>query len=413
MDLKLFKELIQRGESNTLDYKREMYTFTPNASKNLKKTEDGEFIKDLLSFYNTQRSDSAYIICGIEEDQNLMTNNLVGITKTIDEAILQNKVKDKIKPIIDFSVEYLDYQGKKFAVITIPLPQYSIPSVPIDNYGPIRKNVVYLRRGSTCGEATHEEIEKLYSWLKELEVLRKKQLYSTGQLKAFIKDSIKNEMIFEKAQPIIKEQAEELGISDDELDLLIEKAKQNEFKKASRIPGFFILLFSAALFVVLYFGISSDIRSSKYEKKIDKLIALNKFDEARDSLILYPINDKKNVLRKIMEEEVKEILRSGATDSAIRLIASYHLDSSSSIFEKGDSEVVKGQKINRYNIEANWLNSICQLIFNSAIIDGKYDEAKQVIDLLIVPIIKIDSDGNIIEDSSLKSKMKRYLDDIS
>ena len=91
MDKELFEKLINKPESETLDFKKKFYNLS-------EPDKEASFLKDIISFSNTIRTETAYIIFGIEETET-EGNILVGITEKIDDARLQQKVEFKVKPV--------------------------------------------------------------------------------------------------------------------------------------------------------------------------------------------------------------------------------------------------------------------------------------------------------------------------
>lgn len=164
MKLKRFEEILNESECSILDFKKQQYDFL-GAEKDEK---NAEFIKDIISFANTKRKETAVIIIGIEElDDN--TKILHGVDKHIDDAIFQQKIKDKVNPKPIFSYSLFDYKGKKYGVFEIPINYYSEPITPTKNMKGLEKGKVYFRRGTSNSEATVNEIISINDWFRSLE----------------------------------------------------------------------------------------------------------------------------------------------------------------------------------------------------------------------------------------------------
>jgi len=160
MDIKQFEKVISKSESTIIDFKKKQYNV-----KTGEKTAD--FIKDIISFSNTIRNESAFIIIGIENlDDD--TNICQGIDQHIDDSIFQQKIKDKVNPKPIFSYSVLKYKGKDYGVFEIPIKSYSEPISPIINMKGLEKGKVYFRRGSSNSEATIQEIISINDWLRSL-----------------------------------------------------------------------------------------------------------------------------------------------------------------------------------------------------------------------------------------------------
>ena len=166
MNEETFEALIKQSEGEYLDFKLEPYF--ANIEKERKKDKNADFIKDIISFSNTVRDRTAYIIIGI--DQQKSDNVLVGIDPSIidDNASTQQKIKDKVYPIPKFKLYPFYYKEKCFQIIEVPVTWYSSPILATENMKGIDRRQVYIRRDSTNAEATPDEVHKLSIWFDEL-----------------------------------------------------------------------------------------------------------------------------------------------------------------------------------------------------------------------------------------------------
>lgn len=155
-----FKLIVQNTESTVLDFKRELYDFS--RADNLAK-----FVKDVISFANTIRNEKAYIIFGVIENQE-GDNELIGIEKDIDDAILQDKLKNKVIPRPLFAYYSISYDQKKFGVIEIPLNNYEYPIIAAEKLKGIEVGKTYYRNGTSNTEATSLDVIRIYNWFKTL-----------------------------------------------------------------------------------------------------------------------------------------------------------------------------------------------------------------------------------------------------
>jgi hypothetical protein len=168
MTIELFEELLSQGEGETIDFKEHSYFY--NLLSNNKKDKDAEFIKDILAFANTVRDESAYILIGVgcKNGKGIP----LGITEdeTIDNAILQAKIKDKVNPIPKFSCyPFYDKDGKRFDIIHIPVTWYPSPCLPTITIGNLlERNQIYLRRDSSNEKASYDETVRIKAWLDAL-----------------------------------------------------------------------------------------------------------------------------------------------------------------------------------------------------------------------------------------------------
>lgn len=166
----LFNQLLNKGESTTLDYK-EIHYFSPSNVAE-KKDKDTEFIKDILSFVNTPRDETAYILIGVKEDSSTKKGVAIGINPSdiVDNSNLQAKVRSKVTPSIFFkSYIFIDENKNYFNIIEIPVIWYPSPCVATFTNGNILvKEEVYIRADSGNVKAHHSEVTKIYDWLKTI-----------------------------------------------------------------------------------------------------------------------------------------------------------------------------------------------------------------------------------------------------
>jgi len=163
IDQMKLKELLNSPETSTLDFKTKMYDFADD--RNQIKT--AKFVKDIISFSNTIRSDNSYIIIGVEELSN-GTKKFHGLDVILDDAILQDKVKDKVfpRPIFEFYV--LELEGKNYGIIEFPIIKHSLPLTTTLKMKGLDVGHVYYRNGTSNTEATGNEIIRISDWLRSL-----------------------------------------------------------------------------------------------------------------------------------------------------------------------------------------------------------------------------------------------------
>lgn len=166
MDSAKFSELLLRSEGNTIDFKRDMYDFAgiDSAEKFIKRT---AFVKDIVSFANTPRDESAYIVIGVKRHYDGMLEKK-GIPLHIDDNTLQQKIESWIEPIPRFAYHEISHEGLQFAVIEIYVDRTAgrpyIPTKACKGGEVLRPSVVYWRRGSKNSEASGDDAKNIYSW---------------------------------------------------------------------------------------------------------------------------------------------------------------------------------------------------------------------------------------------------------
>jgi schlafen family protein len=148
-----FVQLLYRGESESLDFKREQYVFV-GASEEAK----GELLKDILAFANAWRNDLAYILIGVQETPSRKAN-VTGISPAdhIDDATLQQFVNTKTNHPVRFAYERFEYDDRHVGIVRIDHPQ-ARPIFLGKGYGLLKAQAVYIRRGSSTDIAGPEEI---------------------------------------------------------------------------------------------------------------------------------------------------------------------------------------------------------------------------------------------------------------
>jgi hypothetical protein len=158
-----FERLLLKNEGDTIDFKAEHYDLI-NSSDDSK----AKFIKDIISFTNTIRNESAFIIIGIESIDS--QKNLVGLNKYIDEAILQDQLKTRVFPIPQIIFKTVLYKSKEYGVLEIPLKRYPEPIAPIVKMKGLEPGKIYIRRGSSNSEAVGKEIILIDKWIKSVKL---------------------------------------------------------------------------------------------------------------------------------------------------------------------------------------------------------------------------------------------------
>jgi len=158
--LTTFKNLLNNPESSVLDFKKELYDFS-------KVDSTAKFIKDIVSFSNTIRSTSAFIVFGIKELDGVL--EMIGLNEGIDDSILQNKIKDHVLPRPIFSYSPIIYMEKLYGLIEIPIHKYELPIVPAKQLKGLFVGKVYYRNGTSNTEATAIDVIRINDWLKSLQ----------------------------------------------------------------------------------------------------------------------------------------------------------------------------------------------------------------------------------------------------
>ncbi|MFL6674055.1 MAG: RNA-binding domain-containing protein [Massilia sp.] len=166
MEASKFQQLLCESESQLLDFKLEPYDFSASDPEE-KSRRRAKFVKDIVSFANTPRSTSAYIILGVKKHADGKLE-LRGIQTHIDDNEYQQCVEAWVYPFPFFSYQEVTFEGKQFGVIEIPcelaLAGPFFPTTQSRGGEMLRPAVLYWRRGSKNTEAAAEERNYIHSW---------------------------------------------------------------------------------------------------------------------------------------------------------------------------------------------------------------------------------------------------------
>lgn len=154
----LFERLLYEEESPTLDFKREQYRFSKASDD-----EKSELLKDILGFANAWRRSEAYILIGVEDVRG-GRSNVLGLPAGghLDDHSLQQFVNNLTNRPIRFQYEAFGFEGKQVGVIRIE--EETRPVYLRKDYGRLKKDAVYVRRGSSTDPtkpATPDEIARM------------------------------------------------------------------------------------------------------------------------------------------------------------------------------------------------------------------------------------------------------------
>lgn len=143
MNKNLFERLLYEEESTTLDFKQEQYRFSKASDE-----DKSELLKDILGFANAWRRTEAYILVGVEDIRGQRAN-VVGLSNDhLDDHSLQQFVNSLTNRTVRFHYGAFNFEGKQVGIICIDEHQ-DRPLYIKTNYGKLKKNEVYIRRGSS------------------------------------------------------------------------------------------------------------------------------------------------------------------------------------------------------------------------------------------------------------------------
>lgn len=157
----IFERWLYESESDSLDFKRNQYKFI-DASNN----EKSELLKDIVAMANSWRQIDGFIVIGIE-DRPEKPNILHGVTEHIDDASIQQFINSNVSGICTFEYRTYTKDERTYGIIRIPVQKR--PLFLLRNYGTLKANTVYVRRGSSTDEAKPDEISKMGNDQNELD----------------------------------------------------------------------------------------------------------------------------------------------------------------------------------------------------------------------------------------------------
>jgi Putative DNA-binding domain len=162
MDSAELAELLNSGEANWLDWKRQLDPVLEYQDKSSKDWDKGRgtLLRDIAALANAISSEeNRYLIRGIEDGGHQRT--IVGISKHFDDADFQTWVRQVFDPPIQFHYEELEAEpGKIVGVFEITFDPKG-PHVAIQDVGPLRKGQIWLRRGSQNDFAKRADLDVL------------------------------------------------------------------------------------------------------------------------------------------------------------------------------------------------------------------------------------------------------------
>lgn len=149
----LIEQLLNEEEGVSLDFKSAQYAFV-GADDETK----AELLKDILAFANSWRRVDAFILIGVAEVRG-GRGRVTGVSSQIDDAQLQQFVNAKVQRPIQFSYTAVRLDGQDMAVIHIPLQER--PFYLQRDWGRLKADTVYIRRGSATDIARPDEVARM------------------------------------------------------------------------------------------------------------------------------------------------------------------------------------------------------------------------------------------------------------
>ncbi|MCJ7503838.1 MAG: ATP-binding protein [Acidobacteriia bacterium] len=149
----LIEQLLDEEESASLDFKADQYPFSGATDE-----EKSELLKDILALANAWRRADAYILIGVEEVRGGRPK-VKGVQQHLADAALQQFVNSKSQRPVEFRYEAFAFEGAQLGIIYIPRQER--PIFLRADFGKLKKEVVYIRRGSSTATADPDEIARI------------------------------------------------------------------------------------------------------------------------------------------------------------------------------------------------------------------------------------------------------------
>lgn len=148
-----FLQLVERGECDTIDLKREVHDLKSASGKLA-------FLKDVTCLANTPRDMSGYILFGVDKD-----HALVGLAAQVDDARFVDLIGNgSLSPVPTVTYHAVQIEGKQFGVLEI-LPERQGPVMPSKQHAEgFEPGRVWLRRSSKNVPASSAELARCMKW---------------------------------------------------------------------------------------------------------------------------------------------------------------------------------------------------------------------------------------------------------
>ena len=170
MNESLISGLLYQSEGDALDFKEKHYAISrdnvrkdgvPSTEVNAELTKQkSEFLKDVLAMVNSWARGPRYILLGVRENPPHPAE-VVGLDEAQlpDDADLQEFINSKTDAHVEFKYEKGLFNGAALALITIP--DQPRPRFAKKDFGSVKADTVYVRRGSATAIANPAEIAKM------------------------------------------------------------------------------------------------------------------------------------------------------------------------------------------------------------------------------------------------------------
>ena len=149
-----FQELLARAESETLDFKQDLYDLPSDRSA---------LNKDVLAMSNTPRERASHIVFGVRWTAE-SGSTVLGLDRQLDDTQLQDAFRQtKVHPLPRFTYTPFEFHGKIVGILEIPVSGDG-PFTPVVDFDALQAGAVYFRRGTQNARATGSDLKRIVTW---------------------------------------------------------------------------------------------------------------------------------------------------------------------------------------------------------------------------------------------------------
>lgn len=175
MNSETFSHLLERCESDVLDFKLMPYDFGGSGDDTkAKERKRAKFAKDILAFANLWRDEPRYIVIGVERLSD-GTINAPGVSQHLDGVYLVHALEGLVHPCPRFHYDQAELNGLQYGVVVISADRSIGPFFASKDVGGadgtvkplLRKHALYCRRDSSNEEASPGEQAAIWKWFHQ------------------------------------------------------------------------------------------------------------------------------------------------------------------------------------------------------------------------------------------------------
>lgn len=153
MEPKYFAALIEAGETDLVEFKREWWDLDSKLGK-------GQFVKDVLAMANVvTAAEPGFIIIGVEDRKH--GGAVTGVLRTPPQETIAQILDTYTNPVPRVSVNEVTYASKILSVLEVVWNEFHPYYATRDVDTVLSSDAVYTRRACTVGRLKPAEIERL------------------------------------------------------------------------------------------------------------------------------------------------------------------------------------------------------------------------------------------------------------